>query len=74
METKRAIATVLFDILAYAEREGLVDLQQKVADAAAIAMREMQGADIDEWLVALTGKTSGATKLTCSAGRSRIRS
>jgi hypothetical protein len=57
METKHAIASVLFSISAYAEREGLADLHRKVADAAATAMSEVPGADRDERLAALTGKT-----------------
>jgi hypothetical protein len=57
METKRAIASVLFSISAYAEREGLADLNRKVVDAAVAAMSEVPGADRDERLAALAGKT-----------------
>ncbi len=56
MKTERAIATVLFNISAYAEREGLADLHWKVADAAATAMSEVPGADRNEQLAVLAGK------------------
>jgi hypothetical protein len=53
METTRSIATVLFSLSAYAEREGLSELSEKVADVATAALLEVPGAIRDERLKSL---------------------
>jgi hypothetical protein len=53
METTRSIATILFNVSAYAEREGLSELGKKVADAATAALLEVPGATQDERLKSL---------------------